>query len=157
MTHMANRRGHLAALTWAAVIWTVGLAEAAVPVLPKPEAYVTDRAGVMSVERSAALNEELAAFERGTSNQVVVYVDRRMPEGTTRPPGATRFASSAAIGIKITASMFAITSGTVSSNASALPCRTSIRSLNPSRRTLSFAAFTDSRSMSLAPAPEKAK
>src|SRR5262245_57829415 len=55
----------------------------AAPALEKPARYATDKAGVMPTERLSALNESLAAFERETSNQVVVYVDRRLPAGTT--------------------------------------------------------------------------
>jgi uncharacterized protein len=51
--------------------------------LPKPSRYATDNAGVFPADRLAALNESLAAFERETSSQIVVYVDRRRPEDTT--------------------------------------------------------------------------
>jgi len=61
----------------------------AAPVLEKPEKYATDRAGVIPAERLAALNDSLAAFERETSNQLVVYVDRRLPEDTTLEDLAT--------------------------------------------------------------------
>jgi uncharacterized protein len=37
----------------------------------------------MDPARLSALNERLAAFERETSNQVIVYVDRKVPAGTT--------------------------------------------------------------------------
>jgi uncharacterized protein len=53
------------------------------PLPPKPAKYVTDLAGVLPAGRAAALNEKLAAFERETSNQVLVYIDRKIPEGTT--------------------------------------------------------------------------
>jgi len=65
------------------------LALAALPVLaasalpPKPARYVTDAAGVLDDTRENALNEELAAYERHTSNHFVVYVERKVPEGTT--------------------------------------------------------------------------
>ena len=55
----------------------------AAPTLEKPARYATDRAGVIAADRLAALNESLAAFERDTSNQIVVYVDRRVPADTT--------------------------------------------------------------------------
>ena len=64
----------------------LGAAVAAVadaPSLPKPNRYVTDRSGFLPSERAAALNEKLAAFERSTSDQVLVYVDRRVPDWTT--------------------------------------------------------------------------
>jgi uncharacterized protein len=58
-------------------------ASAASPLPSKPTRYATDRAGVIPALRLEALNERLAAFERETSNQVLVYVDRRVPADTT--------------------------------------------------------------------------
>jgi uncharacterized protein len=58
-----------------------GAAPVALP--PKPSRYATDQAGVIPAARLSALNEKLAAFERETSNQVLVYVDRRLPADTT--------------------------------------------------------------------------
>jgi len=49
---------------------------------PKPTRYVTDRAGVLG-ERAEALNGRLEEFERETSNQMLVWVDRRVPENFT--------------------------------------------------------------------------
>ena len=54
-----------------------------VAVPPKPAAYVTDKAGVLDAAKVHALNEKLAQFERDTSNQVLVYVDRSLPTDTT--------------------------------------------------------------------------
>ncbi len=50
---------------------------------PKPAHYVTDNAGILGDARVSALNEKLAQFERATSNQVLVYVDRDLPPDTT--------------------------------------------------------------------------
>jgi uncharacterized protein len=50
---------------------------------PKPATYVTDNAGVLDSSRAKALNEKLAQYERETSNQVLVYVDRKLPSDTT--------------------------------------------------------------------------
>jgi uncharacterized protein len=55
----------------------------AVAVPPKPAAYVTDKTGVLDTARVHALNEKLAQFERDTSNQVLVYVDRDLPADST--------------------------------------------------------------------------
>jgi uncharacterized protein len=55
----------------------------AVSVPPRPDRYAVDRAGVADAARLAALNERLAQFERETSNQVLVYLDRRLPADTT--------------------------------------------------------------------------
>jgi uncharacterized protein len=54
------------------------------PVVPaRPARYVTDLTGRVPAARVSALNEKLAAFERLTSTQVLVYVDSRVPAGTT--------------------------------------------------------------------------
>jgi uncharacterized protein len=58
-------------------------ASAATPLPPRPTKYATDRAQAFDAARLAALNERLAEFERRSSNQVIVYVDRRLPQGTT--------------------------------------------------------------------------
>jgi uncharacterized protein len=66
------------------VLLAAAMAAAAdTPSLPKPNRYVTDRSGFLPPDRAAALNEKLAAFERSTSDQVLVYVDRRVPDWTT--------------------------------------------------------------------------
>lgn len=52
---------------------------AALTLPPPPTSYVADAAGVIEPARETALNEQLAAFERETSNQIVVYLDRALP------------------------------------------------------------------------------
>jgi uncharacterized protein len=64
-------------------------AQAAVEVPPRPDRYATDRAGVVGAARLSALNERLAQFERETSSQVLVFVDPRLPAGTTIEEYAT--------------------------------------------------------------------
>jgi uncharacterized protein len=59
------------------------LALLAVAVPPKPATYVTDKIGVLDTERVHTLNEKLAQFERDTSNQVLVYIDRDLPADST--------------------------------------------------------------------------
>ncbi len=54
---------------------------AAISLPPKPDHYVTDRAGVL--KNANALNEKLANFERQTSDQILVYVDRHLPPDTS--------------------------------------------------------------------------
>src|SRR5881227_2318504 len=54
---------------------------AAIALPPKPDHYVTDRAGVLV--NAEALNEKLANFERQTSDQVLVYVDQHLPPDTS--------------------------------------------------------------------------
>src|SRR5947207_426185 len=55
----------------------------AVALPPKPARYVTDNAGILGDARVSALNEKLAQFERDTSDQILVYVDRDLPPDTT--------------------------------------------------------------------------
>ena len=50
---------------------------------PKPARYVTDRADVLGPGGAEALNAKLEQFERDTSNQVLVWIDRKIPEGFT--------------------------------------------------------------------------
>jgi uncharacterized protein len=57
--------------------------QAAIPLPPAPTRYVTDAANVLDDEREHALNERLAKVDRETTNQLLVYVDRHVPEGTT--------------------------------------------------------------------------
>jgi len=47
---------------------------------PKPDRYVTDRAGVLPPERMEALNARLERYEQETSNQLLVWIDRKVPE-----------------------------------------------------------------------------
>jgi uncharacterized protein len=75
-------------------------AQAAVDVPPRPDRYATDRAGVVGAARLSALNERLAQFERDTSNQVLVVVDRRLPAGTTLEEYATAAFQAWAVGQK---------------------------------------------------------
>lgn len=56
---------------------------AAISLPPKPDHYVTDRAGVIPADRAAAIDARLKSFEQSTSDQVLVYVDRKVPVGTT--------------------------------------------------------------------------
>ncbi len=49
----------------------------------KPKRYVTDRAGVFGPGEAEALNARLEQFERDTSDQLLVWVDRSLPEGFT--------------------------------------------------------------------------
>jgi uncharacterized protein len=55
----------------------------AVPLPPAPDRYVTDRAGVIDDQREHELNERLAQLHREETAQILVYVDRKLPEGTT--------------------------------------------------------------------------
>ncbi len=54
------------------------LAKAAEVIPPKPAGYFNDNASVVSTETALRLNEQLAQFERDTSNQIIVAVYRTM-------------------------------------------------------------------------------
>lgn len=61
-----------------------GAAPAAKPAPPPaPRDFVTDGAGVLSAATRAMLEERLRAFEAETSNQFLVWIAPRVPEGTT--------------------------------------------------------------------------
>ena len=64
----------LAALTLFAI-----RANAAEVIPPTPGAYFNDYAGVVSPGAAQRFNEQLAQFERQTSNQIVVAIWRKMP------------------------------------------------------------------------------
>ena len=59
------------------------LSRADEPIPPRPDRYLMDHAGVFAPARASALNEKLAGFERTTSSQIVVYIDRKVPDKTT--------------------------------------------------------------------------
>ena len=55
----------------------------AIPLPSKPTHYVTDNAGALSSDATGKLDQKLKAFEEQTSDQVLVYVDKKVPAGTT--------------------------------------------------------------------------
>jgi len=55
----------------------------AIPLPSKPTHYVTDNAGALSADTAGRLDQKLKAFEERTSDQVLVYVDKKVPDGTT--------------------------------------------------------------------------
>ena len=63
----------------AAVLWLAAIAAPAAEVIPpKPAGYFNDYASVVSQEAARRFNEQLAQFERETSNQVLVAVFPKM-------------------------------------------------------------------------------
>ncbi len=78
---MTARR--VSAIAFAVLAATVGL-RAASPddkIPPAPGRYVTDNAGVLPPGRAQALTLRLEQYEKETSNQIIVWIDRRVPEG----------------------------------------------------------------------------
>lgn len=83
------------------VVVAMAAAVAAAPAVPpRPSKYVTDLAAVVDPARLSALNERLAAFERETSNQVVVYVERKLPPGATLEEWSTATMNAWGVGQK---------------------------------------------------------
>jgi uncharacterized protein len=67
---------------------------------PKPAAYFNDYAGVVSKNAAQRFNEQLAQFERDTSNQVVVAVFPKMQSGSSIEDYTQRVAQSWGVGQK---------------------------------------------------------
>ncbi|MBA2622329.1 MAG: TPM domain-containing protein [Chthoniobacterales bacterium] len=65
---------------------------------PKPAGYFNDDANVVSKEAASRFNEQLAQFERETSNQVVVAVYRKMETDSDIADYTQRVAQSWAVG-----------------------------------------------------------
>src|SRR2546423_9898782 len=63
---------------FAAIAFVAINAHGAEVIPPKPTAYFNDYAGVVSKDAAYRFNEQLAQFERETSNQVVVAVFQKM-------------------------------------------------------------------------------
>ena len=85
----------LAALTLLAI--TVNAAEV---IPPKPAGYFNDYAGVVSKEAASRFNEQLAQFERDTSNQVVVAVFPKMQSDSDIADYTQRVAQAWGVGQK---------------------------------------------------------
>jgi uncharacterized protein len=75
-------------------------AQAAEVIPPKPAAYFNDYAGVVSKEAAHRFNEQLAQFERETSNQIVVAVFPKMQSDDDMGAYAQRVAESWQVGQK---------------------------------------------------------
>ncbi len=66
--------GHLKALTLVVALFGATYAHAAEVIPPKPPGYFNDNANVVSRDTALRLNEQLAQFERETSNQLLVAI-----------------------------------------------------------------------------------
>src|SRR5438477_7540638 len=74
--------------------------QAAEVIPPKPTAYFNDYAGVISKEAALRFNEQLAQFERETSNQVVVAVFPKMQSDSETADYTQRVAQAWGVGQK---------------------------------------------------------
>src|SRR2546422_8443379 len=85
----------------AALVVLVSLSGRAAEVIPpKPAAYFNDYAGVVSKEAANRFNEQLAQFERDTSNQVVVAVFPKMQSDSEIADYTQRVAQAWGVGQK---------------------------------------------------------
>jgi uncharacterized protein len=73
---------------------------AAETIPPKPASYFNDYAGVVSKEAPLRFNEQLAQFERDTSNQVLVVVFRKMETDSSIEDYTQRIAQAWGVGKK---------------------------------------------------------
>jgi uncharacterized protein len=67
---------------------------------PKPTQFVSDKAGVLSPQTIATLNSRLEAFERDTSNQVIVATFPSVPDGYVLEDFSQRTAEAWGVGQK---------------------------------------------------------
>src|SRR4029077_8221149 len=74
--------------------------QAAEVIPPKPDRYFQDNAGIVSKEAALRFNEELAQFERETSNQVVVAIFPKMQSDSDIADYTQRVAQAWGVGQK---------------------------------------------------------
>src|SRR6266699_4756065 len=68
----------------ATLVALVSLSSQAAEIIPpRPSGYFNDYAGVVSKEAALHFNEQLAQFERETSNQVIVAVWSKFPSASS--------------------------------------------------------------------------
>lgn len=81
-------------------VLAAGVTQAAEVIPPKPAAYFNDYAHVVSAEAAQRFNEQLAQFERDTSNQIVVAVFPKMESSSDAADYGQRVAQAWAVGSK---------------------------------------------------------
>src|SRR5262249_41942142 len=99
-----RNRQHAVSVRYPAIILAVILfattAHAAEVIPPKPAGYFNDYAGVVSKEAASRFNEQLAQFERDTSDQVVVAVFPKMQSDSDIADYTQRVAQAWGVGQK---------------------------------------------------------
>ena len=98
IAHRSGRSTQLVAVALLALL--VQSVPAAEVIPPKPAAYFNDYAGVVSKEAAHRFNEQLAQFERETSDQVVVAVFQTMQSDSSIDDYTQRVAQSWGVGQK---------------------------------------------------------
>ncbi len=98
--HFLSSRSENAIHLIAALLLLAASARAAEVIPPKPAGYFGDYAGVVSNEAALRFNEQLAQFERETSNQVVVAVFAKMQSDSDIADYTQRVAQTWGVGQK---------------------------------------------------------
>ncbi|HEY4283391.1 MAG TPA: TPM domain-containing protein, partial [Chthoniobacterales bacterium] len=88
------------ALLFIGILCLTGLVSAAEVIPPKPDRYFNDYARIVSSGAASRFNEQLAQFERDTSNQVVVAVFPKMQSDSDVADYTQRVAQAWAVGQK---------------------------------------------------------
>ena len=96
----ASRSENAIHLFLAALVLLATSSQAAEMIPPKPDRYFNDYAGVVSKEAAYRFNEQLAQFERETSDQVVVAVFPKMQSESDIADYAQRVAQAWGVGSK---------------------------------------------------------
>jgi uncharacterized protein len=94
------RAKHVACLSAALVALLATVSEGAESIPPKPTKYFNDYAGVVSKQFADRFNEQLAQFERETSDQVVVAVFPKMQSDSDIADYTQRVAQAWGVGQK---------------------------------------------------------
>ena len=97
---VASRSEHAIHLLLAALTLFAISAHAAEVIPPKPDRYFNDYAGVVSKDAALRFNEQLAQFERETSDQVVVAVFPKMQSDSDIADYTQRVAQAWGVGQK---------------------------------------------------------
>ena len=97
----ASRLKHAVHLALAALaLFVADAAHAAEVIPPKPDGYFNDYAGVVSKEAAQRFNEQLAQFDRETSDQVVVAIFSKMQSDSDIADYTQRVAQAWGVGQK---------------------------------------------------------
>ena len=98
---ISSRSENAIHLVLAAIVFFFAIkANAAEVIPPKPAGYFNDYAGVVSKEAASRFNEQLAQFERDTSDQVVVAVFSKMQSDSDIADFTQRVAQAWGVGQK---------------------------------------------------------
>jgi len=96
----ASRSGNAIHLFLVALVLLATTSQAAEVIPPKPDRYFNDYAGIVSKEAADRFNEQLAQFERDTSDQVVVAVFPKMQSDSDIADYTQRVAQAWGVGQK---------------------------------------------------------